>query len=628
MGCFSSTLRIEDKQLVEAVRLNNTDEVERLISNGANVNYVISKIEKDTFSWKRVTLLMLAADKGYLDCLEVLLKHGADVNAVSAGGCTALMPAAIEGHVDCLEVLVKHGADVNVAANNGDTALILTAIEGHVDCVEVLVKHGADVNVAANNGDTASMEAAYNGHVDCIEVLVKHGADVNAANADGRTALMMAAGHGHVDCVEVLVKHGADVNVAANNGDTALMMAAGHGHVDCVEVLVKHGADVNVLNNNGNTALILTAYNGHVDCVEILLKHVDETSQIEDALSVTTQKKIEKLLQRHLTLVEQGRFQVTLHSDKTSATKASGSRKTSRPNKTSNNYFSGSSVPPPLVWTSTAANSIPRPTAPVQTMQPEARAAPSAPAMVLAPSPGQSRDISHQGWIIPFDELQLGTLLGRGSYAEVYRATWHGTEVAAKRFTLPSGSTDSEAEFSTTLLTKIKSEADLLATIRHPHVVSFLGMCSDPPCMVTELCSQGSLFDAMRRCKSDPNLAANFTWKQRLDILIDAAAGMLHLHQRTPQILHRDLKSLNLLVDSAWRAKIADLGLSKLLEEATTETHAGSTASNMNARWLAPEVLETGKWLPASDVYSFGVVMWELLTWELPWNHINQFMVR
>jgi hypothetical protein len=73
--------------------------------------------------------------------------------------------------------------------------------------------------------------------------------------------------------------------------------------------------------------------------------------------------------------------------------------------------------------------------------------------------------------------------------------------------------------------------------------------------------------------------------------------------------------------------KYVDLGLSKVMEEVTAETHAGSTASNMNARWIASEVLETGKWKASSDVYSFGVVMWEILTWELPWNHINQFMV-
>ena len=69
--------------------------------------------------------------------------------------------------------------------------------------------------------------------------------------------------------------------------------------------------------------------------------------------------------------------------------------------------------------------------------------------------------------------------------------------------------------------------------------------------------------------------------------------------------------------------KIADFGLSKLAKEITAESGAESTPCTTNCRWLAPEVLETGKWMPASDVYAFGVVMWEMLTWELPWSPIE-----
>lgn len=285
-------------------------------------------------------------------------------------------------------------------------------------------------------------------------------------------------------------------------------------------------------------------------------------------------------------------------------------------------------------------SSIPPPSAPYMTV-------PSAPSharhMRENPSVGSNissptaalqnhgnRDLSGQNWVLPFDQLQLNDEpMGEGSFGAVYRATWHGTEVAAKVFQFPGGSTCSQAQISTSLLKKIEDEADMLASIRHPNVVQYLGMCSNPPCMVTELCAQGSLFDVMGRAKTDPSLAAKLTWGQRLSMLADATAGMSHLHQRTPQILHRDLKSLNLLVDSGWKVKIADLGLSKIVKEVTTGSLGGSTVRNMNYRWLAPEVIETGSWVPASDVYSFGVVMWELLTWEMPWNHVtNELMVR
>ncbi|KAH7616281.1 putative serine/threonine-protein kinase drkA [Nannochloris sp. 'desiccata'] len=518
-----------------------------------------------------------------------------------------LLEAVRVNNIGKVERLVRNGANVNVADNEGHTALMEAAKEGYVDCVKLLLKHGADVNYCDNHSCTALMLAVFNGDVNCLEVLVKHGADVNVADNHGNTALNWAASGGKVDYLEVLLKHGADVNVTNNDGKTALMEAASGGKVDYLEVLLKHGADVNAADNEGKTALMLSFLHYDVSrkvaCIEVLLQYVDDIDQIKKTLEHVKgkgKKEIKQSLERHLARLEQKRHNETPRSAEAPAIHASGS-----------------SIASPLAWPSTATNTISEPTAPVQTFQPEAGAIPSL---------EQRRSVSHQTWVIPFDQLQLGTLLGRGSYAEVYRATWHGSEVAAKRFTFPGGSIESEIEFSTMLLKKIKDEADLLAGIRHPHVVAFLGMCSDPPCMVTELCSRGSLFDTMKKCKSNPNLAANLIWVRRLSMLIDAAAGMVHLHQRTP-ILHRDLKSLNLLVDSAWRVKIADLGLSKMMEEVTTETHAGSTSSNMNARWLAPEVLETGKWLPASDVYSFGVVMWELLTWELPWTHINQFMI-
>ncbi|EFN52530.1 hypothetical protein CHLNCDRAFT_13628, partial [Chlorella variabilis] len=103
------------------------------------------------------------------------------------------------------------------------------------------------------------------------------------------------------------------------------------------------------------------------------------------------------------------------------------------------------------------------------------------------------------------------------------------------------------------------------------------------------------------------------------------AKGMLCLHVHNPPILHRDLKSPNLLVDAAWRVKVCDFNLSKLLEESVRSSSAGGL---LNPRWLAPEVLMGQNATAASDVFSFGTVLWELLTWQLPWEGANLYQVR
>lgn len=99
--------------------------------------------------------------------------------------------------------------------------------------------------------------------------------------------------------------------------------------------------------------------------------------------------------------------------------------------------------------------------------------------------------------------------------------------------------------------------------------------------------------------------------------------GMLQLHSHRPPILHRDLKSPNLLVDKHWRCKIADFNLSRVME--TTAVMSSITANN--PRWLAPEVITRQEYSKAADVFSFGIILWELLVWRLPWEELGPFQV-
>jgi serine/threonine protein kinase len=155
-------------------------------------------------------------------------------------------------------------------------------------------------------------------------------------------------------------------------------------------------------------------------------------------------------------------------------------------------------------------------------------------------------------------------------------------------------------------------EALLLAQLNHDNVLAFRAWCASPPCLITEFCERGSLRDVLAGALRGG--AASLSWERRLRMARGAALGMAYLHSRSPPIIHRDLKSPNLLVDDSWRVKVADFGLSGL-------QGAGELpADRLNPLWAAPEVLCGAPATAASDVFSFGVVLWELLTWELPWE--------
>ncbi|KAI3427342.1 hypothetical protein D9Q98_010259 [Chlorella vulgaris] len=222
-------------------------------------------------------------------------------------------------------------------------------------------------------------------------------------------------------------------------------------------------------------------------------------------------------------------------------------------------------------------------------------------------------------WDVPFEQLHLEGKIGEGAFGRVYRGEWHATSVAVKLL-LPQAQLQDEGSIQQALaqpspvLTRLQEEADLMFSLRHPNCVQLMGTCLAPPCLITEYCSRGSLADCLREARRHPAAAAELPWHRRLAMALDAAKGMLYLHSYQPPIVHRDLKSPNLLVDKDWNVKVADFNLSKILGE----DHSASQEVT-NPRWLAPEVLQGEQGTPPSDVFGFGVVLWELLTFHLPW---------
>ena len=223
-------------------------------------------------------------------------------------------------------------------------------------------------------------------------------------------------------------------------------------------------------------------------------------------------------------------------------------------------------------------------------------------------------------------DFDIGTCIGMGSYGRVYKASWRRTDVALKVLGDKHGDLNLSDEDVEALGQELVEEASLMAELRHPNIVQFLGICISPPCLVTEFCCRGSLTALLRQAKTKPEKAIELTWSRRLGVLADAARGMLYLHSNTPfAVLHRDLKSPNILVSDSWTAKVADFGLSRVLEEYHSRSTTGGVASN--PRWLAPEVLGGETFTASADVFSFGVVMWEVLSCDLPWRLQNEWAI-
>uniref|UniRef100_A0A0E0BM55 non-specific serine/threonine protein kinase n=1 Tax=Oryza glumipatula TaxID=40148 RepID=A0A0E0BM55_9ORYZ len=212
---------------------------------------------------------------------------------------------------------------------------------------------------------------------------------------------------------------------------------------------------------------------------------------------------------------------------------------------------------------------------------------------------------------ILWEDLAIGEQVGQGSCGTVYHALWYGSDVAVKVF--------SKYEYSEDMILTFRQEVALMKKLRHPNVILFMGAVASLQrlCIVTEFLPRGSLFRLLQKNagKLDP--------RRRVHMAIDIARGMNYLHNSSPPIVHRDLKSSNLLVDKNWTVKVADFGLSRLKLETflTTKTGKGTP------QWMAPEVLRNEPSNEKSDVYSYGVILWEIATQKIPWDNLNTMQV-
>lgn len=220
-------------------------------------------------------------------------------------------------------------------------------------------------------------------------------------------------------------------------------------------------------------------------------------------------------------------------------------------------------------------------------------------------------------------EMRIGgmpVVLGAGSNSRVFQGAYNGRPVAIKMLFSPSLTPD--------VVTTFCEEAGMLGSLQHPNVVEILGICISPPslCLVMELCSGGNLFDLIR--VSSPTLI--YDWPSQLRLATQCAKAVAFLHSQKPPVIHLDIKSPNFLLSKYHVLKIADLELSRRIENTESGTSKSSSSSSRNPNkpfivpdtinWLAPEILKGDHYNESADVYSLACVLWEIVAGDVPYQ--------
>jgi len=220
------------------------------------------------------------------------------------------------------------------------------------------------------------------------------------------------------------------------------------------------------------------------------------------------------------------------------------------------------------------------------------------------PGAGTSFELSMNEVIRP-EQLVFGMRIGAGGSAEVYRGSWNGHEVAIKKIS------------GVAHLEEMRKEINALRRLRHPRLVRFMGATIQPPLLlvVTEFMPGGSLHDRLFGSRKDPPIAP----AQRWAIAVHMAEGLSFLHSQ--RVVHRDLKSMNILLDAHQNAKICDFGLAQQMEMQATQIPRKLEGEGGSPRYMAPECYDAkhGKLTEKVDVWAMGCMFLELFAGMLPY---------
>ena len=223
--------------------------------------------------------------------------------------------------------------------------------------------------------------------------------------------------------------------------------------------------------------------------------------------------------------------------------------------------------------------------------------------------------INQNSFLIDYNTIKVGKKLGQGGFGEVYQGTWYGENIAVKQLL-------DDEDLSKEATEEFIKESETMANLKSPNVIQFFGFCLSPKyAIVMEYMPKGSLYSINKNEGPLP-------WSTRVRIATDIANGIHFLHDKN--ILHRDIKSLNVLLDENYKAKLSDFGLAKVKMEIKSHSTAKKTNKDCvgTVQWMAPELFKLKPvYTKKSDIYSLGITFWELATRKLPYIGVDKNVI-
>ncbi|ETL80635.1 TKL/DRK protein kinase [Phytophthora nicotianae] len=238
----------------------------------------------------------------------------------------------------------------------------------------------------------------------------------------------------------------------------------------------------------------------------------------------------------------------------------------------------------------------------------------------VSSQPGASSDFNTEGlWTdeaiiaarIPREKVILQQRISRGGYGEVYVGTFNDQRVAIKML-LP------ETRKRIQSVNEFLAEVKLMASLEHPRIVEFIGVAWDSLtdlCVVSEFMEGGDVRALLNRYQNERNIGFDYT---KVKIALHVAHALTYMHSFDPPLIHRDLKSKNILLTEDYDAKLTDFGASRELVDRTMTAGIGTSL------WMAPEMMTGEKYDEKADIFSFGVVLSELDSNALPYANTGK----